>query len=273
MSSPRPILKRAQTQQCQPTPAPRYPRSSLLHGSPPHGVHFPPTPTLTRTFSAHSPSTYDRSPIVVSTNTCALPERGCPGRTYTLGEAHQSKDYASSWKPHSGRHLHPRAVNSGYRAQPPLIDEEDDDESQRTPTCTMPALPQLIPDVSSSESSEDSDDFTPPADFMPIHYFPPPQTNPHTLPSHPPIPYAPYRYSSEGQQSYFVGTPTALSFLPHASDEDQAKMRRRKRDPSKTRDEGADRRRRADGSYKSLSVCKALANCSLDDEADCLGGF
>ncbi|KAF7975263.1 hypothetical protein HWV62_10140 [Athelia sp. TMB] len=282
MSSPRPILKRAQTQQCAPATAPRYPRSSLLHGSPSHGVHFPPSPTLTRTFTAHSPSTYDRSPIVVSQNTCALPERGCPGRTYTLDESpsHPPRAPTSGWMPHSGRHLHPRAVNSGYRAQSPLIDEEDDDdEAQRTPTCTMPALPRLIPDLSSSsESSEESDDFTPPAAYMPISYFPPPQTNPNHFPSHPPIPHAPYRYSSEGQQSYFAGTPTALSFLPHASDEDPAKMRRRKqREPSRTRDEkpgSPDRRRRADGAYKTLSVCKALANCSLDEaEVGCLGGF
>lgn len=280
MSSPRPILKRAQTQQSPPMAAPRYPRSSLLQGS--HGVHFPPSPTLTRTFSAHSPSTYDRSPIVVSQNTCALPERGCPGRTYTLdeSESHKPKPATSNWMPHSGRHLHPRASNFSYRAQSPLIDEDDDDELQRTPTCTMPPLPLLIPDLSSSsESSEESDDWTPPADFMPLHYFPPPQSSTPTAPSHPPIPYAPYRYPSEGQQSYFAGTPNALSFLPHASDEDQTKMRRRKqRDPSKTRDEkqgsSPDRpRRRADGSYKSLSVCKALANCSLDDGPGCLGGF
>lgn len=47
-------------------------------------VHFPPSPIISKTFVAHSPSTYDRSPIVVAPNTCALPERGCPGRTYTL---------------------------------------------------------------------------------------------------------------------------------------------------------------------------------------------
>ncbi|TFK69886.1 hypothetical protein BDN72DRAFT_839791 [Pluteus cervinus] len=51
----------------------------------PH-VHFPPTPTLTSIEITHSPSVYDRAPIVVAPNACALPERG--GRFY---------------KPHAGR--------------------------------------------------------------------------------------------------------------------------------------------------------------------------
>ena len=41
----------------------------------PH-VHFPPTPTLTSTEITHSSFIYDRAPIVVTPNVCALPERG-----------------------------------------------------------------------------------------------------------------------------------------------------------------------------------------------------
>lgn len=41
----------------------------------PH-VHFPPTPTLTRTEMTHSRLSYDRKPISVSPNLCALPGRG-----------------------------------------------------------------------------------------------------------------------------------------------------------------------------------------------------
>ena len=65
----------------------RHPHSPLPQTHPQHRntVHFPPSPTLTRTFSARSPSTYDRSPIVVLPNICALPARGCPGRTYIPG--------------------------------------------------------------------------------------------------------------------------------------------------------------------------------------------
>ncbi|EJF67335.1 hypothetical protein BD309DRAFT_839782, partial [Dichomitus squalens] len=41
----------------------------------PH-VHFPPTPGMSSTYPAHSPSTYDRKPIVVSPNVVQLPRRG-----------------------------------------------------------------------------------------------------------------------------------------------------------------------------------------------------
>ena len=42
-------------------------------------VHFPPTPGMvsaTVTVPIHSPTSCDRAPIVVSPNSCALPERG-----------------------------------------------------------------------------------------------------------------------------------------------------------------------------------------------------
>jgi hypothetical protein len=55
-------------------------------------VHFPPSPALTSTFACHSSTVYDRSPIVVVPNTCALPERGCPGRTYALGEGGEEEE-------------------------------------------------------------------------------------------------------------------------------------------------------------------------------------
>ncbi|KLO20431.1 hypothetical protein SCHPADRAFT_6061 [Schizopora paradoxa] len=57
---------------------------SLYGSSPSPKVHFPPSTSLTSTYTAHSASVYDRSPIQVSPNACALPERGCPGRTYML---------------------------------------------------------------------------------------------------------------------------------------------------------------------------------------------
>ncbi|KAF9028014.1 hypothetical protein BDZ89DRAFT_781369 [Hymenopellis radicata] len=64
MFCPRPILKRTPSKQPH-------------HSS----VHFPSSPLLTRTFDAPS---YDRSPIVVVPNSCALPERG--GRCYNLSD-------------------------------------------------------------------------------------------------------------------------------------------------------------------------------------------
>lgn len=284
MSPPRPILKRSESHPSAQAQAqsPKYPRQSLLHGTPPnaYGVHFPPSPTLTRTFSAYSSASYDRSPIVVTPNSCALPERGCPGRTYTLDDAAASSPPSSSsnWRSgaHNGRHLHPRAV--AYRD---LSHDEDDDhldeqeESQRTPTRNFPILPPLIPDLSSE--SEESDGFTSPppepASFpTPTAYYPPPHSHPISAPSHPPIPHSQRHTSLYSNESYFDGSPTALSFLPHAAspgDENQKARRRKQRDQSKEKP-----RRAADGSYKSLSVCKALANCSLDESGDgCLGGF
>jgi len=53
----------------------------------PH-VHFPPTPSLTSTHIADSPRTYDRAPISISPNLCALPERG--GRVYTPASEHRN---------------------------------------------------------------------------------------------------------------------------------------------------------------------------------------
>lgn len=284
--SPRPILKRSENPYQQPPTTPKYPQAYSSHV-----VHFPPSPTLTRTFSAYSPSAYDRSPIIVSPNSCALPERGCPGRTYTLDEpASQSSHTNWRYKVQNGRHLHPRAVAAAYREPSPEIDEEpdeDDDEAQRTPTHTFPALPSLIPDLSSE--SDESDGFTsPPPEFAlypnPASYYPPPQPNPIFAPTHPPIPFAPHRsisYSNDGPQGYFGATPNALSFLPHppSLSDDGQKARRKKprsRDRSRSRDErqtSSDPRRGADGSYKS-SICKALANCSLQGPDDgCLGGF
>jgi len=121
--SPKPILKRAVGECVHKTD------SYDTQGCPSrtHGVHFPPSPA-TRTYSAYSAAAYDRSPIVVAPNNCALPERG--GRTYTLEES----------QPHRGisfaRDFHPRALAFAS---------------------SRPAVPQLIPDLSSASESEESD--------------------------------------------------------------------------------------------------------------------
>ena len=122
--SPRPILK----------------HSSAHHQSHhPHGVHFPPSPSLTRTFTAHSAAAYDRSPIIVTPNSCALPERGCPGRTYLLDETDDTKPPPSRY-PRGiayARDYHPRAL--AFASSTNMV-------------------PQLIPDMSSE--SEESDGFS-----------------------------------------------------------------------------------------------------------------
>lgn len=88
---PRPILKPTLDPSlfshpaCYPSPLSALPyrppsrcasTSSGTRSPSPH-VHFPPTPTLASTLgTTHSPSVYDRAPIVVIPNSCALPARG-----------------------------------------------------------------------------------------------------------------------------------------------------------------------------------------------------
>ncbi|KAJ6606802.1 hypothetical protein B0H10DRAFT_2074437 [Mycena sp. CBHHK59/15] len=87
----------------------------------PH-VHFPSTPGLTLTGDTHSPGTYDRAPIVISPNTCALPERG--RRVYcTPPESPPPKD----------SYFHPRAFE----------------------VCTAEPVPALLPDLSSETDEWD----------------------------------------------------------------------------------------------------------------------
>ncbi|KAG8908647.1 hypothetical protein FRB99_004935 [Tulasnella sp. 403] len=52
-------------------------------GSPPARtpcVQF--SPCISTTYLTHGSMDYNRSPITVTPNSCALPKRGCPGRTY-----------------------------------------------------------------------------------------------------------------------------------------------------------------------------------------------
>jgi len=95
-------------------------------------VHFPPTPALTSTQITHSPGSYDRAPIVVAPNSCALPERG--GRVY------QS---ATSRSLPKGSYFHPRAFEAC-----------ECEQSRPSPPPPASEPPALIPDVSSSETDE-----------------------------------------------------------------------------------------------------------------------
>ncbi|CAE7204197.1 unnamed protein product, partial [Rhizoctonia solani] len=82
-------------------------------------VHFPTAKRdLVKTRVTHSPASYDRSPIVVAPNSCALPARGCPGRTYAPDAI--------------GRSMHPSAP-------------------RRRPSTPCPGL---VPDEGSSDDSD-----------------------------------------------------------------------------------------------------------------------
>ncbi|OCH86267.1 hypothetical protein OBBRIDRAFT_248509 [Obba rivulosa] len=186
---PRPILKRPSASPVVPSPA-----SPLL--SPADGpaallaidpsilqtqplVHFAPNPALART---HSAAQYDRSPIVVMPNRCALPERGCPGRTYVVGDEPESgaplrtvpgpvspspscrrgrsgRSPTRARSPGRGRHMHPRAV-PGSIAMQYRIDEQYGEEytadADATPhvSPTLAPMPLLVPDLSSSDESD-----------------------------------------------------------------------------------------------------------------------
>ena len=122
--SPKPILKRAVSEFVHKTDS--YDNQGYPNRT--HGVHFPPSPA-TCTYSAHSAAAYDRSPIVVTPNNCALPERG--GRTYTLDESQPRRGISFA------RDFHPRALAFAS---------------------SRPPLPPLIPDLSSE--SEESDGWT-----------------------------------------------------------------------------------------------------------------
>jgi hypothetical protein len=133
--SPRPILKRTSNVD-----------------NPSHRVHFPPPTSLTRTFVADS---YDRTPIVVSPNTCALPERGCPGRTYSLDESARCSSRRASQITHD---YHPRVLN--------LLHQVGSPDHAVVPSL----LPPLIQDLSSE--SDESDASVPVfADFPFAHFY------------------------------------------------------------------------------------------------------
>ncbi|KIM62342.1 hypothetical protein SCLCIDRAFT_835809 [Scleroderma citrinum Foug A] len=120
--SPRPILKHHLD---IPTPEPLEPfpfaacPSVLLTT---RHVHFPPTPTLTSTFTTHSPSAYDRTPVAVSPNTCALPGRHerelfvdnvpPPSHRRPSSTSHSSHSRRARAPSPKGSYFHPRAYEA-----------------------------------------------------------------------------------------------------------------------------------------------------------------
>ncbi|KAH9476943.1 hypothetical protein JR316_0010859 [Psilocybe cubensis] len=144
--SPRPILKRALSTEQHSQQFLHHHHRHIHHPHTTPSVHFPPSPSLTRTFSVYSAAAYDRSPIVVSPNTCALPERGCPGRTYLLDEQATPSRAPRSRGIAYARDYHPRAL--AFASASSSTSSASRDYAQ---------VPQLVPDISSE--SEESDGF------------------------------------------------------------------------------------------------------------------
>jgi len=99
MPAPRPILKSlpspSVSSETASNPLPFSSCPTIFDS--PH-VHFPPTPTLTSTEITHSSFIYDRAPIVVTPNVCALPERG--GRKF-VGSNSNNQGGLGYFHPHA----------------------------------------------------------------------------------------------------------------------------------------------------------------------------
>ncbi|PBK76202.1 hypothetical protein ARMSODRAFT_925459 [Armillaria solidipes] len=205
--TPRPILKPLATTSAVGSSTSSLPSLCCRpHTDSPH-VHFPPTPSISSTYVTHSPNTYDRAPIVVSHNSCELPERG--GRLYTS----TSPDVSPK-----GSYFHPHA----YEACQPEPD--------------LPSSKFDVPDLSMSASSEseDSDGYGSPQVVSLI----PPST------AYPPIPrtYSPEEFNHVlSFLPYGKDSMCGLdSEMPKRSKTPKAKHPARSATPSAFREPGLD---------------------------------
>ncbi|KAF9238691.1 hypothetical protein BU15DRAFT_88311 [Melanogaster broomeanus] len=232
-SSPRPILKRQQP--------PSYVHARSKSPDRLNVVRFPPSPTLTRTYTAYSSMAYDRSPIIVAPNVCALPERGCPGPSSPPNR-----------RSHKGNHLHPRAVSNHPMSDFPTVTSGVDDDPLRTPTRTPP---------SSVYNSS----------LMPAPSIPRPRVRGDAMI------YTSVACSEQG----YSNNSHNMSFLPFPlSAEDAHKARRRRqRDRSRERDRHRESKYTSyisdegssDGGCKSFSLSAGYVFGGAEDS--CLGGF
>lgn len=135
---PRPILK-----QC-PQRQDAFSFSAHSTAPPPRRVHFPPTPTLTSTYTTHSSATYDRSPVSISPNQCALPGRH--EREFVGSDDSRSYPTAEI----KGSYFHPRAYEactpepSVYYESDSLVTPPPDTVGRRIPV-RFTAADSMIP--------------------------------------------------------------------------------------------------------------------------------
>ena len=104
---------------------------------------------MTTTHHTHSPHTYDRKPIIVARNECALPERG--GRKYTPRPDRRRA------RPAGTPAAEPMAVGSYFHPHAALACQPERLDAPEAPF----NVPALIPDIA-SESDESDTIITPP---------------------------------------------------------------------------------------------------------------
>lgn len=196
--SPRPILKPRLELPTEEPPAEPFPFAacpSLLRTP---RVHFPPTPTLTSTFTTHSSSAYDRTPVVVAPNTCALPGRherelfidnntaGCERRGSEPPLATTTTHSRTRKPTPKGSYFHPCAYEACTPEPCPSSLWSSPGHSPPPPFPPPPLIPDTLHDLSSDSdsSSSDSQVSTPTDDELdvashrPMSMLYPPTTNP-----------------------------------------------------------------------------------------------
>lgn len=142
-ATPRSILK------CT-TPQPTRP-----HPHPHPSVRFPSSPKLSTVHITHCSTSYDRTPITIGPNSCALPERGT--RSYSPGGSSSSPVTMNSMQ--WGNHVHPSVLArhcAAYAASaseptfelfpPPLLhDSESSEDSGQSSPSSVPC-PKALTD-------------------------------------------------------------------------------------------------------------------------------
>ena len=282
--SPRPILKHQHHLDIPaPEPLDPFPFAASSNIFTARHVHFPPTPTLTSTFTTHSSSAYDRTSVVVPPNACALPGRherevfvdNAPSRrpSSTSHSSHSRRARAPSPK---GSYFHPRA----YEACAP------ENYPQATWPSSMPSPghfplppfppPQLICDTlhdpsSDSESSSSDSQVSTPTDGDPnpaSHHHA--MTMRYAMPSTTTAsPSTRHTTASVIPHSYLSSQEPALSYLPdHYAQSPSAKEKK----PRRRSNDNTSSSRNQRGPRQEVSDHRNFAFSSLDFEG-CLGGF
>ena len=117
-------------------------------------VHFPPSPRLSTFQFTHSPQLYDRSPLIVQPNLCALPGRG--ERVYLAEEfdaATQDDTFRDSTPPRDSRFQPERPLETttyphtlDYLSSSTHPESDESDGSLPTPPdpCDLGATPLIV---------------------------------------------------------------------------------------------------------------------------------